>query len=277
MSIVQQTPIGYESTAVANCRLPDGDHCVHQTKIRREILDRVLARRGRVHWFDALEAAKTAALVIDMQDTFCAPGGPAEVPCARAIVERINTLTTGLRARGVRVVWVLHANTQRGSNTNWDTFFNYVVADDVRQRTIESLAPGRQKVWGDLVTSPHDLTIIKNRYSALIAGSSGLERELRRRGIDTLLIAGTKANVCCEATARDAMMLDFKVVMVSDCCAALSDEEHQGSLETIIQQFGDVLTAEEVFARLDGGSRMHMSDQREPADVLAKSVIGDGR
>ena len=118
------------------------------------------------------------------------------------------------------------------------------------------VAPGRQQVWVGLTTSPQDLTIIKNRYSALIAGSSSLERVLRNLGVDTILIAGTKTNVCCEATARDAMMLDFKVVMVSDCCAALSDDEHRASLETIIQQFGDVLTGEEVFARLDGRSNL---------------------
>jgi ureidoacrylate peracid hydrolase len=147
----------------------------------------------------------------------------------------------------------------------------------VRERTIESLAPGRQRVWGDLVTALQDLTIIKNRYSALIAGSSDLERELRGRGIDTVLIAGTKTNVCCEATARDAMMLDFKVVMVSDCCAALSDQEHLASLETILQQFGDVLTTEEIFARLDGGLSLQVSDSRPAANRLAKSRIGDSR
>ena len=72
-----------------------------------------------------------------------------------------------------------------------------------------------------------------------------LERILRSRGIRNLLIAGTKTNVCCEATARDAMMLDFDTVMLSDCTAALSDEEHRATLETFIQQFGDVLTGRE--------------------------------
>jgi ureidoacrylate peracid hydrolase len=229
---------------------------VHQTKIRREIIDRVLARRGRVHWFDVLDPAKTALVVVDMQNTFCEPGGPAEVPSSRSIVSNLNALTAGLRTRGVPVIWVLHANTHHGERTDWEMFFNYVVADEVRQRTIESLAPGRQRVWTGLTTSPRDLTIIKNRYSALIAGSSSLERVLRSLGVDTVLIGGTKTNVCCEATARDAMMLDFKVVMVSDCCAALSDDEHRASLETIIQQFGDVLTGDEVFARLDGRSNV---------------------
>ena len=69
--------------------------------------------------------------------------------------------------------------------------------------------------------------MLKNRYSALIPGSSPLERVLRGMGIDTILVAGTKTNVCCESTARDAMMLDFKVVLVEDCCAALSDDEHR--------------------------------------------------
>jgi ureidoacrylate peracid hydrolase len=45
-------------------------------------------------------------------------------------------------------------------------------------------------------------------------------------------------------------MLDFKVVLVEDCCAALSDDEHRGALENIIQQFGDVMTADEVLLRL---------------------------
>jgi isochorismate hydrolase len=105
-------------------------------------------------------------------------------------------------------------------------------------------------VWSGLTVDPNDMTIIKNRYSALVSGSSNLERLLRSFGIETILIAGTKTNVCCEATARDAMMLDFKVVMVSDCCAALSDDEHRSALENVIQQFRDVMTGDEVLERL---------------------------
>ena len=46
------------------------------------------------------------------------------------------------------------------------------------------------------------------------------------------------------------MMLDFDVVMISDCLAALSDDERLGALENVIQQFGDVLNSEEVLAVL---------------------------
>jgi len=225
---------------------------MHAVTVRKEIVDRVLQRRGRYHLFDRLDARRTALVVIDMQSTFCAPGGPAEVPASRGIVASINALTGELRSLGIPVIWVLHANAQHGGKSDWELFFNYIVADDVRERTLESLAAARQDVWSGLVVGPADRTVLKNRYSALIPGSSPLERVLRGMDIDTILVAGTKTNVCCESTARDAMMLDFKTVMIEDCCAALSDEEHRAALENMIQQFGDVMTAKEAIARLRG-------------------------
>jgi len=223
---------------------------MHPIGIRPEILERVLARRGRAQWFDRLDPARTALLVIDMQTAFCAPGAPAEVPLSREIVPPINALTRELRGLGCPVIWVVHANSSINGRSDWAMFFNHVVGDDVRQRTMEVLAPGNQTVWGELEVADCDHTVIKNRYSALIAGSSQLERLLRSLEIDTVLIAGTKTNVCCESTARDAMMLDFKVVMLSDCCAALSDDEHRSALENIFQQFGDVSTADEALRKL---------------------------
>lgn len=224
---------------------------MHKVSIRQHIVDRVVARRGEVHWFATLDAAKTALLVIDMQSTFCMPGAPGEVPLARGIVPNINRLATRLRQLGSPVIWVLHANSMHAGRSDWEGFFNHVVRNpEARRRMAESLDPARQKVWQDLIVEPGDLTLVKNRYSALAHGASTLERVLRSLGIDTVLVSGTKTNVCCDSTARDAMMLDFKSVLLSDCCAALSDEEHLASLETFIQQFGDVMSADEVLARL---------------------------
>ena len=224
---------------------------MHPASIRQFIVERLIARRGRVHWFERLDPKRSALAVVDMQSMFCEPGAPGEVQAARGIVDPINRLTRALRAIGVPVFWVLHANRQRGNTSDWDLFFDHVVADpEVRRRTIASLEPGRQTVWAALETAPQDVTLIKNRYSAFSPGASELESTLRERGIDTLLVAGTKTNVCCDSTARDAMMLGFKSILVSDCCAALSDEEHRSALETFIQQFGDVMTAEEALARL---------------------------
>ena len=78
------------------------------------------------------------------------PGAPAEVAGSRDIVEPINKLTGELRKIGVPVIWVLHANSQTGGRSDWELFFNYIVADDVREKTKQSLAPGRQQVWSGL-------------------------------------------------------------------------------------------------------------------------------
>jgi ureidoacrylate peracid hydrolase len=88
----------------------------------------------------------------------------------------------------------------------------------------------------------------------MVGDSSELEKILRARGIDTVVITGTLSNICCEATARDAMMLGFKVVFVSDANAALSDEEHLASIVTIAQGFGDVRTTDEAISILQAGA-----------------------
>ena len=223
---------------------------MHKVEIRREIVERVLARRGRLHLFDSLDPKRTALVVIDMQNAFVAPGAPMEVPGARGIVAPINRLAAALRQRGVAVIWVAHENRKDGRD--WAGFFDAFIAPGRRADAAAALAVGSQlqELFPSLQVQPGDLRVAKNRYSALILGASNLDQELKKRGVDTLLIAGTKTNVCCECTARDAMMLDYKVVMLSDCTAALSDDEQRATLENVIQQFGDVLSADEVLTRL---------------------------
>jgi ureidoacrylate peracid hydrolase len=223
---------------------------MHQVAIRPGIIERVLARRGRLHLYDRLDARCTALVVIDMQNAFVAPGAPIEVPGARDIVPAINRLATELRRRGVPVIWVLHQNAADGRD--WERFFGCFIAPENRARAAQALSTGSelQRLWPGLSVQAGDVAVTKNRYSALIPGASSLTEVLRARGIDTLLIAGTKTNVCCECTARDAMMLDYKVVLLCDCTAALSDDEHLATLENVIQQFGDVMTADDALALL---------------------------
>jgi ureidoacrylate peracid hydrolase len=222
---------------------------MHKVEIGKAIVDRVVARRGKLHLFDSLDPKKTALLVIDMQNAFVAPGAPVEVPAAREIVPAINRLAAALRKRGVPVVWVQHENRPGGSD--WDGFFGRFVAPESRAKAAAALTAGSpmQTLWPELDVARGDLRVAKNRYSPFIGDSSNLRSLLQ--GKDTLLIAGTKTNVCCECTARDAMMLDYKVVMLSDCTATLSDEEQRATLENIIQQFGDVLTADEALSLFD--------------------------
>jgi ureidoacrylate peracid hydrolase len=97
---------------------------------------------------------------------------------------------------------------------------------------------------------PADWLVKKNFYSAFIQGSSDLHDRLQAQGIDTVLIAGTATNVCCESTARDSMMLNYRTVMVSDACSAMSVQEHESCLSNFLFNFGDVQTTDEVLSRL---------------------------
>jgi ureidoacrylate peracid hydrolase len=71
--------------------------------------------------------------------------------------------------------------------------------------------------------------------------------------IDTVLIGGTATNVCCDVSARDAMMLNFKVIMVPDVLATWRDAEHNATLANFYSIFGDVQTCDEVLASLSRG------------------------
>ena len=73
---------------------------------------------------------------------------------------------------------------------------------------------------------------------------------LRSRGFDTLLITGTVTNVCCESSARDANMTNFRTILVSDGNAALSQAEHDASLTAFYNTFGDVMDTDMIVAGL---------------------------
>jgi ureidoacrylate peracid hydrolase len=225
---------------------------LHKVTIRQEIIDRVLARRGRHHLFDTLDPTETAFVVIDMQNMFCEPGAPAEVPESRGICEPINRLCSELRELGGLVIWITSATVSANGKSDWEHFIRNFVAEDIQEKTIEALKPDGpgEQIWHELGVEDGDLRVRKNRYSALTPGSSMLQSLLSSHRIRNVLIGGTKTNICCESTSRDAMMLDYNVVMVEDCNAALSDDEHRSALENVIQQFGDVMTVDEVVAVL---------------------------
>ncbi len=78
---------------------------------------------------------------------------------------------------------------------------------------------------------------------------------MRGRGIDTVLITGTVTNVCCELSARDAMMMNFRTVMVTDGNAAANDAEHNASLTAFYLTFGDIQSTDMIAASLARNAR----------------------
>jgi nicotinamidase-related amidase len=92
--------------------------------------------------------------------------------------------------------------------------------------------------------------VVKRCYSALVPGSSPLHDVLQARGVTHVLVGGTVTNVCCESTARDAMMMDYATIMVEDALSAVTPQEHEQSLQNWMLFFGDVLSTRDVIERL---------------------------
>jgi ureidoacrylate peracid hydrolase len=226
---------------------------MHELSIPAHVVERVVRRAGRPHPFDLITPAKTAFVVVDMQNHFVKQGFPGEVPMARAIVPAINRLAATLRDFGGHVVWI--KNTTRDTRESWSVYHDWLMTPERRDRRYASMELGQEghALWGELDVRPDDAQIVKTRFSAFIQGSSDLEAHLHGRGIDTLLIGGTATNVCCESTARDAMMLNFKVVMVADVLATYDDATQNASLTAFYSNFGDVQTLDEAIASMRRG------------------------
>jgi len=228
---------------------------MHPYRIPDALAERLMTRRGRLHPFESLDPLRTALVVIDMQDAFCVPGMPLEVPAARGIADNINALAHAVREAGGIVVWV---SMTVPTLADWPVYLEQMLAPDLARDVQRSLQPGMpgHALWhGMAVDADKDLMLPKSRFSAFLPGSSDLAQRLRQRDIDTVLIAGTLTNVCCESSARDAAMQDFRVTMVSDANAARADTDHAVALDMFLQAFGDVRTTAEALALVREGVR----------------------
>lgn len=225
---------------------------MHKFELLPNVLEGVQRRRGRKHVFEEFEPTTAALVVVDMQNFFCSEGQLGALPVARDIVPNINRIAGAMRAAGGRVVWIKTTFDEEIAR-EWSTFFDYFNTPEMRAGTIGGLTAGTEghDLYGELDVLPEDLTVEKNRYSAFIQGSSDLHEILQAKGIDTLLLTGTVTTVCCESTARDAAMLNYKTVMVADGNAAPSDIQHNVALSNLFGGFCDVLTTEQITNRLD--------------------------
>jgi ureidoacrylate peracid hydrolase len=218
---------------------------MHKLSIADAVVKRVIARHGREHPHDDLEPARTALVVVDMQNAFMLPG-VAHSPCltAQEIVPNINRLAQAVRDTGGTVVWIKTTYTDE-TLASWSTMYGMIgPARSARRAEALSADTKGHELWPELDVQPQDLIVEKNRYSAFIQGSSPLAEILRERGLYTLLITGTVTNVCCESSARDAMMLNFKVVMLTDGNAAVTDEDHNAALSNFYLTFGDIMSTD---------------------------------
>lgn len=214
------------------------------------IVDRVTSRQGSLHPYNSFDAGRLAFVVVDMQNHFVLPGFPAAVPAAAATIPAINRLAAAVREAGGKVVWV--RTTSVNSDLHLSLHYSETYTPERKQKRMESLDPGAKgyALHGELDVHPGDEHVVKLCYSAMVQGSSDLNQLLRKLGIETLLIGGTATNVCCDSTGRDAMMQNYRVVMVEDALSAFTPDEHIWALSNWMLVFGDVLSVDEVTARL---------------------------
>lgn len=228
---------------------------MHRIEFNPSVIARVTERRGGLAVFPGLDPKRTAHVVVDLQNGFMADGQLSRCPTAPEIVPNVNRISAALRAAGGLVVYLQHTAGPEDM-AGWSSFYDHFINPMRKAGMGNAFAPGSfgHALWPALDVREQDLKVRKNRFGAFVPGSSDLHALLQARGIDTLIITGTVTNVCCESTARDAMMLDYKVFFVADGNAAHSDAEHNGTLSALAYIFCDVRMAAEVVGLIEAAA-----------------------
>ena len=183
---------------------------------------------------------RTALLIVDVVNDLDWPGGDRVLPWAERMVDPLSALLDRARAAGVPVVY---ANDNYG---RWQDNFSDVVAHSTRvgargAAVSRALAPGR-----------HDYFVLKPHQSAFFATS--LVPLLEHLKVSHLILAGIATNLCVLFTAHDAHMHEYDLTVLSDCCAAESDADHNWALDQL-RKFLDV--------RVCRGDEVELSRQAE--------------
>jgi len=186
-----------------------------------------------------VDPKKTALLVIDLQQGILRL--PAAPHSAAEVVERATGLCQAARAAGILVVLVRVTPSADGGDAL------HPLAD------LPPMSSGRPpEDWADLAPElgpqPGDMVITKRQWGAFYG--TELDLQLRRRGIDTLIVCGISANIAIESTARDAYERGYQQILVEDAIAARSAEEHAFVMKTVFPRIGRVRATAEVRSAL---------------------------
>ncbi|RJR40596.1 MAG: cysteine hydrolase [Desulfobacteraceae bacterium] len=196
---------------------------------------------------------RTALLNIDMQNCFV-EDSPISAVEGLTILGRINRLSAECRKAGIPVIHTSLVLRPDGSNLG-------VLAETSPPAKAGMLNKGSAStaLHEGLMVDPRDILLDKPRFGAF--HGTDLELILRSRGIDTVIISGIATNVCCETTAREAMVRDFHVFFLSDGTAtapmgnASAAELQKATLATVGFLFGQVLTVDEMIEKIRSASR----------------------
>jgi ureidoacrylate peracid hydrolase len=198
--------------------------------IPQRVVDKVVARRGRLHVYETLDPKRAALTVIDLDEGSCRRDDRSG-----EAIGRVNEVAVALRAAGGVVAFVT------SDVVDPDTMAGRLGSEAARAY-YEETRPGGLGTMLDprLDVGTSDVRAVKTGASAFFPGSCDLHDRLQACGVDTILITGMVTNVCCESSARDACELGYKVTMISDANLGHSWGLHEASLTTFFRVFGDV-------------------------------------
>ena len=214
-------------------------------------LPRWAVQRGAgLNDFPALIHGHTALVNIDMQNAFVAEGHVFGNHHARHIVGRVNALSQAMRAIGAPVIWTRQTHTAEGVGAVHDWHYDHEVPGV--SQAVASLTAGSEghALYPEMHVADSDIVIDKHRYGGFSCPAGALPKALAERDVEMIVISGTLTNVCCESTAREAYMAGYKVIVVSDATAAVTDTEHNASLLNLRINFADVRRAEAVHSMI---------------------------
>lgn len=179
------------------------------------------------------DAARSAMLVIDMQNDFAAKGGMFEragidVSGIQAVVPAVKSAIASARALGIPVLYLKMAFKPDLSDAGPATGPNLIKHAPLKVGSAVTAPDGRpsrilvRDTWNtdivaELAPEPGDTVLYKTRFSGFYR--TRLNEMLLRRGVETLLVTGCTTSICVESTVRDAMFRDYRCVVLEDCAA----------------------------------------------------------
>src|SRR5215467_8003859 len=214
-----------------------------------------------------IEPAKSAMIVVDMQNDFVAPGGGLETPAARAMVPNLVEALRICRSAGIKVIYTTHAHRRDGSDMGLFDDLHPPVAN----RTAVVDDTWGVEIYAELAPAAGEHVIKKHRYSGFFG--TDLDIILREWGVNTVIISGTTTENCCFSTARDAMFRNYRVVFLSDATAtydypdrgfgAMPNEQvHHATLVILAASTAHVMSVADMDARLVRGAGLKDAPSR---------------
>jgi ureidoacrylate peracid hydrolase len=195
----------------------------------------------------------TALVVIDPYNDFISEGGKLwdrikRVAEANQCVSHMKQVLDVARGAGIRVFFALHHRYRPGDYESW----KYIAPI---QKAAWSRKTFEYGSWGgdvrrEFEPRPGDVVAAEHWCSSGFANTD-LDLQLKKYGIQKLIVTGLIAHTCVEATVRYAAELGYEVTMVKDATADYSDREMQASVEVNMPNYASaIVTAEEIVAAI---------------------------